>query len=128
MRLASAPLLTAFACALMALAKASDARAQEPAAAAAAPPAASEPRERARLLANQAADAIARGEHEQAEELLRQAYAHYPAPTIALLHARTLLHLQRLSTAVSVYERATLTSLGPDAPCAAGRPQTRRSV
>jgi hypothetical protein len=77
---------------------------------------ATEPRDAARALANRAADAIARGEHEQAEELLRQAYEQYPAPTIAVLHARTLVHLQRLATALNVYERATLASLGPDAP------------
>ncbi len=75
-----------------------------------------DPRDTARTLANRAADAIAQGEHEQAEELLRQAYVQYPAPTIAVLHARTLVYLQRLSTAASVYERASLTSIGPDAP------------
>jgi hypothetical protein len=77
---------------------------------------AADPRETARALGNRAADAIARGEHVEAEELLRRAYAAYPAPTIAVLHARTLVHLQRLAAAASVYERATLTSLGPDAP------------
>ena len=80
------------------------------------PQRADEPREAARVLANRAADAIARGEHQLAEELLRQAYEQYPAPTIAVLHARTLVHLQRLATAMNVYERATLASLGPDAP------------
>ena len=70
----------------------------------------------ARAFANQAADAIARGEHAEAENLLRQAYAHYPAPTIAVLHARTLVHLQRLAAATSVYERAALTTLRADSP------------
>lgn len=73
-------------------------------------------REAARGLANRAADAIARGDYQRAEEDLRSAYARYPAPTIALLHARTLMRLQRLAAAHRVYELATLTSLGPDAP------------
>jgi hypothetical protein len=94
-----------------------------PASTVATPPASVDPRDTARTLANRAADAIAQGEHEQAEELLRQAYVQYPAPTIAVLHARTLVHLQRLSTAASVYERASLTTLGPEAP-----PAFRRAV
>jgi|SRR5882724_12003047 len=73
-------------------------------------------REAARTLANRAADALARGEYEQAQELLRQAYEQYPAPTIAVLHARALVHLQRLALAEAVYERAMLNSLAPDAP------------
>ena len=73
-------------------------------------------REAARALANRAADALALGEYEQAQDLLRQAYAQYPAPTIAVLHARALVHLQRLALAESVYERAMLTSLAADAP------------
>lgn len=84
--------------------------------AAEAAPAQSTARETALALANRAADAIARGEHVQAEPLLRQAYAQYPAPTIALLHARTLVHLQRLAEAVSAYRRVTLTTLEPNAP------------
>jgi hypothetical protein len=79
-------------------------------------PEAGDPKEAARALGNRAADAIARGEHVEAEELLRKAYAAYPAPTIAVLHARTLVHLQRLAAAASVYERATLTTLGPGSP------------
>jgi tetratricopeptide (TPR) repeat protein len=75
-----------------------------------------ESREAARTLANRAADAIAHGEYEQGQELLRQAYEQYPAPTIAVLHARALVHLQRLALAENVYERALLTSLAPDAP------------
>jgi hypothetical protein len=73
-------------------------------------------REAALTLANRAADALAHGEYEQAQELLRQAYEQYPAPTIAVLHARALVHLQRLALAESMYERAMLTSLPPDAP------------
>lgn len=75
-----------------------------------------DPRQAALTLGNRAADAIARGEHTQAEELLRQAYEYYPAPTIAVLHARTLVHLQRLTAAASAYERAALTTLTPDSP------------
>jgi len=75
-----------------------------------------ESRDAARALANRAADALALGEYEQAQELLRRAYEQYPAPTIAVLHARALVHLQRLALAESVYERAMLTSLAPDAP------------
>jgi tetratricopeptide (TPR) repeat protein len=74
------------------------------------------PRDTARELANSAANAIARGEHAAGEELLARAYQAYPAPTIALLHARTLAFLGRLSAAVAAYERAMRASLAPDAP------------
>src|SRR5438552_19032564 len=73
-----------------------------------------ESREAARTLANRAADAIAHGEYEEAQELLRQAYEQYPAPTIAVLHARALVHLQRRALAESVSGRSLRTSLAPE--------------
>ncbi len=108
MRVRHPHLLAAFALALAMQLHAGGALAQtEPAA---------DPRETARELANRAADAIARGEHLEAEALLRQAYERYPAPTIAVLRARTLVRLQRLATAQNVYERTLLTGVGPAAP------------
>jgi hypothetical protein len=74
------------------------------------------PRDTARELANGAADAIARGDYAQGEAMLAQAYEVYPAPTIAVLHARTLVFLGRLTDGVAAYQRATLATLGPDAP------------
>jgi hypothetical protein len=114
-------LATSFAAATLALAAVAEGQgAERPPSSAVAGPAttkpAPDPKETARVLANRAADAIARGEQLQAEELLRKAYAAYPAPTIAVLHARTLVHLQRFAEAASVYERATLTSLSSDSP------------
>jgi hypothetical protein len=73
-------------------------------------------RERARELANRAADAVARGEHHTADQLLEQAYREYPAPTIALLHARTLLQLRRLASALFAYQRAASSSVPASAP------------
>jgi hypothetical protein len=75
-----------------------------------------EARAAARDLANRAADAIAHGEVERAEVLLRDAYRTYPAPTIALLRARTLVRLGRLTEAVSSYEQAMATSLTATSP------------
>lgn len=72
----------------------------------------------ARDLANRAADAIAHGELERAEALLRDAYRTYPAPTIALLRARTLVRLGRLTEAVSSYEQATATAVDASSPAA----------
>jgi hypothetical protein len=74
------------------------------------------PRDAARALANRAADAIARGDYAEGEGLLGQAYDVYPAPTIALLHARTLVWLGRLAAGVRAYQRASLVTLRADAP------------
>lgn len=74
------------------------------------------PREAARALANRAANAIARGDYAEGEALLARAYEVYPAPTIALLQARTLVWLGRLAAGVAAYQRATLATLRPDAP------------
>ena len=73
-------------------------------------------RDSARTLANEAANAIARGDYAEGEALLARAFHDYPAPTIALLHARTLVRLGRLADAVDAYERATFSSLPVDAP------------
>lgn len=78
--------------------------------------AAPSPRETARALANGAANAIASGDYAQGEAMLARAYQVYPAPTIAVLHARTLVWLGRLAAGVSAYQRATLATLKPDAP------------
>jgi hypothetical protein len=74
------------------------------------------PRDSARALANQAADAIARGDYAEGEALLGRAFQQFPAPTIALLHARTLVRLGRLADAVDAYQRASLSMLTADAP------------
>jgi hypothetical protein len=74
------------------------------------------PRDTARALANRAANAIARGDYAEGEGLLGQAYEVYPAPTIALLHARTLVWLGRLAEGVGAYQRASLVTLRADAP------------
>lgn len=70
----------------------------------------------AREMANRAANAIALGEVERAEALLHEAYLTYPAPTIALLRARTLVRLGRLTEAVVTYEQATATTLDATSP------------
>jgi hypothetical protein len=75
-----------------------------------------ESKEQARVLADQAANAFAEGDYTRADQLLRAAYVHFEAPTIALLHARTLLRLQRLLAAQKAYERASEAPLTSDAP------------
>jgi hypothetical protein len=75
-----------------------------------------EKRAQARALADQAANAYARGDYARAELLLDRAYARVPAPTVALLRARTLVHLQRWVAALQVYTSAANTLLDADAP------------
>jgi hypothetical protein len=82
----------------------------------ASPNSANTTRQAAQVLADRAANAIARGDPTTGEELLRQAYEQFPAPTIAVLRARTLVYLQRLATAASVYESARFTRLESDSP------------
>jgi hypothetical protein len=84
-----------------------------------APPLAAQPegaRATARDLANLAADAVAAGQHARADQLLAQAYDVYPAPTIALLHARTLVKLGKLTQALRAYERAATTQVAKEDP------------
>ncbi len=73
-------------------------------------------RTQARALADEAANAYARGDYARAELLLDRAYARVPAPTVALLRARTLVHLERWVTALQVYTSAANALLDADAP------------
>src|SRR5688572_7655833 len=63
-------------------------------------------RARARVLADEAANAYARGNFVRAELLLDHAYSIVPAPTVALLRARALVRLKRWVEAVRVYQTA----------------------
>jgi hypothetical protein len=65
-------------------------------------------RGRARVLADEAANAYARGDFARAELLLDHAYSIVPAPTVALLRARALVRLKRWVEAVRVYRTAAL--------------------
>jgi hypothetical protein len=69
-------------------------------------PAATDSRAIARTIADQGADAYAQGDYERARKLFAGAYELVPAPTIALLHARSLAQLGRLVEAKAWYERA----------------------
>ena len=69
----------------------------------------------ARELANQAANAFARNDFVQAHELCERAYALVPAPTIALLDARSLVELRRFLEAERAYRLAAQPLRG-DAP------------
>jgi hypothetical protein len=73
-------------------------------------------REEARALADQGADAYARGSFERAHELFVRAYALVPAPTIALFEARTLVRLGRFVEARAAYVRSSSSKLSGDAP------------
>jgi hypothetical protein len=70
-------------------------------------------REQARALANDAANAFARGEFALAHDLCQRAHALVPAPTIALLDARSLVALQRFIEAAEVYQRIESSRLAP---------------
>ena len=72
-------------------------------------------RDRARVLADEAANAYARGEYARADVLLEHAYSLFPAPTVALLRARALVALKRWVEAIPVYQSAAHAKLGPDA-------------
>jgi tetratricopeptide (TPR) repeat protein len=68
----------------------------------------------ARQLAQDGARALDAGRYAEAQDLLDRAYQLYPAPTIAVLEARTLERLGRLVEAAEHYELARHTQLGPD--------------
>lgn len=70
----------------------------------------------ARELANEAANAFARNDFARAHELCTQAYRVVPAPTIALLDARSLVALRRFLEAERAYQRAASARLGPGSP------------
>lgn len=63
-------------------------------------------RESARSLADDGADAFARGDYAEAHEHLQQAFLLVEAPTIALLDARALVKLGRFVEARAAYRRA----------------------
>ena len=74
---------------------------------AASPPQASAAeRETARSLAKEGYQYFKQGDHLRAVELLERAYGLYPAPTIALLWARSLVELGKLVEAARTYELA----------------------
>ena len=70
----------------------------------------------ARALADEAANAYARGDYARSFELLRRAYASVPAPTIALLEGRSLSRLGRLVEAREAYDRAIATPVDAATP------------
>lgn len=67
-------------------------------------------------LANEAANAYARADYAEADGLFARAYALVPAPTIALLHARTLVKLGRLLQASATFDLAAHAHLASEAP------------
>jgi hypothetical protein len=71
--------------------------------------------ETARSLAKQGLERFKAGDHAEAVELLDQAYALYPAPTIALLRARSLVELGKLVEAAKSYELAAGAELDANA-------------
>lgn len=78
-------------------------------------------REVARSLADEAANAYAEAEYARALELLQRAYALVPAPTIALLEARSLARLGRLVEGCAAYERVIETPVSAESPPAFAR-------
>ena len=73
-------------------------------------------RARARVLADEAANAFARGNFARAELLLEHAYSIMPAPTVALLRARSLVRLGRWVDALQVYRMAAGAKLEASSP------------
>jgi hypothetical protein len=71
--------------------------------------------ETARSLAKEGLERFKAGDHAKAVELLDQAYALYPAPTIALLRARSLIELGKLVEAAKSYEMAAGAELDANA-------------
>jgi hypothetical protein len=68
-------------------------------------------RARARVLADEGANAFARADYARAELLLDHAYSIVPAPTVALLRARALVRLKRWIEAKRVYQIAATAKL-----------------
>lgn len=75
-----------------------------------------EMRTAARDLATQGAHAFEAGHYEQASDLFLRAYQLVPAPSIALLRARSLLKLGEMLSALDIYEQIAHLKLGADAP------------
>jgi len=70
----------------------------------------------ARDLATQGAQAYEAGDYAQASDFFRRAHELVPAPSIALLHARSLAKLGRLLEAIDIYEQTARFKLPDDAP------------
>jgi hypothetical protein len=78
--------------------------------------AASSTRESARALADEGADAFAKGDYARAHERLQRAFSLVPAPTIAVLDARALSSLGRLLEAGAAYRLALSTAVDDTSP------------
>ena len=72
----------------------------------------------ARDLATQGAEAFEAGRYADASDFFRRAHELVPAPTIALLEARSLAKLALLLEAADVYEQTAHVKLADDAPAA----------
>ncbi|HEY3256853.1 MAG TPA: hypothetical protein VGJ91_23015, partial [Polyangiaceae bacterium] len=75
-----------------------------------------EMRTAARDLATQGAQAFDAGDYAQASDFFRRAHELVPAPSIALLHARSLAKLGQLLEAIDIYEQTARFKLPDDAP------------
>ena len=75
-----------------------------------------ETRTAARDLATQGAQAFEAGQYDQASDFFRRAHELVPAPSIALLQARSLAKLGQLLKAIDVYEQTAHYKLADDAP------------
>jgi hypothetical protein len=78
--------------------------------------AAASARESARALADEGADAFARGDYVRAHQHLQRAFSLVPAPTIAVLDARALASLGRLIEAGAAYRQALSTTVDDTSP------------
>lgn len=70
----------------------------------------------ARDLATQGAQAFDAGDYAQASDFFRRAHELVPAPSIALLRARSLAKLGQLLEAIDIYEQTARFKLPEDAP------------
>jgi hypothetical protein len=70
----------------------------------------------ARDLATQGAQAFEAGDYGQASDFFRRAHELVPAPSIALLRARSLAKLGQLLEAIDIYEQTSRFKLPDDAP------------
>ena len=70
----------------------------------------------ARDLATQGAQAFDAGDYAQASDFFRRAHELVPAPSIALLRARSLAKLGQLLEAIDIYEQTARFKLSEDAP------------
>ncbi len=75
-----------------------------------------ETRTAARDLATQGAQAFDAGQYAEASDFFRRAHELVPAPSIALLRARSLAKLGQLLEAIDIYEQTSRLKLPEDAP------------